>query len=126
MCSVRVQWARLSRCLTAGPFSIRLIWGLGQSEPAADNLLWNTVLAVDQVPRVFAVGPRHEADVLGCEGVPELLGIPKLGRHIRRSPHQVTRFGLTSGALVVRVVTSKACPAPAAVTPRRVPVHALA
>lgn len=54
--------------------------------------------------RMKTVGPHHVADVLSCECVPELLGLPELGRNLRWRDEFVAGGPLAPGALAIEVV----------------------
>jgi hypothetical protein len=54
--------------------------------------------------RVGAVGTKYPTDVLGGEGLPELLGLPELGRDLGRGDELVTGSTLAAGALALGVV----------------------
>ena len=64
---------------------------------------------------VGAVGPGYPADVLGGEGLLELLGLPELGGYFRRDDELVARGTLAAGALARGVVLRQVCAAAAVV-----------
>ncbi len=68
-----------------GPFSIRLTWGWRKPTHWPNRGLGNAARAVDRmVVTVGAVGPGQPADVLGREGISELVGVPELRRYVGR------------------------------------------
>ncbi|MGH3909037.1 MAG: hypothetical protein ACRDTE_33385 [Pseudonocardiaceae bacterium] len=90
--------------------------GLAQAYPLAKQGLGNAAGAVDRVVvTVGAVGPGHLADVLGGEGISELVGVPELRGYVRRGDELVAGGPFTPGALASGVVVGQLCAA-AAVT----------
>ena len=84
--------------------------------PLAEQGLGDAVRAVDGVMvGVHPERPGYPAHVPSGEGFLELLGVPEFGRHLRRGDELVPGGTLAAGALALRVVSGKACAAPAIV-----------
>ncbi|MGH4016808.1 MAG: hypothetical protein ACRDSL_23320 [Pseudonocardiaceae bacterium] len=57
--------------------------GLPQPHPLTEQALGDATRPINGVVvRVGAVGTGHQADVLGGEGIPELVGLPELRRYV--------------------------------------------
>src|SRR6266536_2315423 len=96
---------------------------LGQSQPPADHLLRNAILAVRRdMVRVLAVRPAHLPDVLSGKRVPKLCRVPKLDRDLRRPGSQVSEPPLALTTQVFCPVATQARPT-AAITRRMAPMH---
>jgi hypothetical protein len=91
------------RCAALNPSDL----GLPQPYPLAEQGLGDAAGAVDRVVvGVHAVDTSDPADVLGGEGIPELLGLPECGRHLGWSDELIPRDALAAGALAPGVVRS--------------------
>ena len=66
---------------------------------------------------VGAVGTGYSADVLGGEGVAELVGLPELSGNLGRGDELVPRGSLAPGTLVLGIVLRQVRAATAIVLP---------
>src|ERR1700680_991132 len=82
---------------------------LGKPKPVAEHFLRDAVLAkARDVERMLPVRTCYPAHVLGCKSVTELVGVPEVGRQLRRYCTLLDDLSLAGAASRARAVVGEA------------------